>query len=155
MVRTLACQLHCRLNWLGKLEGGRDAWPRALRTSLLRTKDVPVGHGWLEVGNGRGSSQRCGSRKAKKMWKVISLVLEIHQKNKLWRICSFKTNNSFLYDLCCLAMGPVSLPLEKWAKNKYSPSIIVTNNDETEKYYVCGAEILQDLWANFIYKIDT
>lgn len=52
-------------------------------------------------------------------------------------------------------MGPVSLPLEKWAKNKYSPSIIVTNNDETEKYYVCGTEILQDLWANFIYKIDT
>lgn len=96
-----------------------------------------------------------GVGKRRKCEKNINLILEIHQKSKLQRICSFKTNNSFLYDLFCLAMGPVSLPLEKYIKNKYSPSVIVTNNDETEKYYVCGAEILQDLWANFIYKIDT
>lgn len=33
--------------------------------------------------------------------------------------------------------------------------MIIANNDETEKYYVWGAEILQDLWTNFIHKIDT
>lgn len=46
----------------------------------------------VEIGNRR------------KCEKIISLISEIHQKSKLQRICSFKTNNSLLCDLFCLAI---------------------------------------------------
>lgn len=71
--------------------------------SLLGTKDVPVEHGWLEVGNGSGSrGVEIGNRR--KCEKIISLILGIHQKSKLQRICFFKTNNFLLYDFFCLAI---------------------------------------------------
>lgn len=64
----------------------------------------------------------------RKCEKIISLILEIHQKSQLQRICSFKTNNSLSYDLFCLAIGPVCLPLQYLCKEQ----ILCINNYNKE-----------------------
>lgn len=91
----------------------------------------------------------------RKCEKIVSLILEIHQKSKLQRICSFKTNNSLLYDLFCLAVVTCLSTTREMCKEEILCINNLANNDETEKYYVWGAEVPQDLWTNFIHQTDT